>query len=328
MMRVSAGNARGRRVRRLPRILTIVGLAIVAVVAISTVSNVVLTAFERGDLPRYGEKVSIETGEINVSVTGSTRDGARTVVLLSGYGTASPVLDFTPLVDELDDDYKVVVVERFGYGYSDNLDVPPRTVENVSTELHEVLAELDVTDSYVLLAHSIAGIYALDYVNRYPGEVSTLVTLDGTVPEDFAVSPHIGGGWERALAVTGWVRWMTALNPAITAPTAPTGVYSEHDIERIRLLTIWNYANPAMIDENNRSAENFAAVQSLSYPPDLPVLAFLSQQLTDANSEWLPAHEQQLESVDRSELRVLDGGHYLHWTHSMQIADSLDRFLG
>lgn len=109
---------------------------------------------------------------------------------------------------------------------------------------------------------------------------------------------------------------MTALDPAITAPSAPAGVYSGEGIEQFRLMTIRNYANPAVTDENNRSAENFAAVAGLGYPDGLPVLAFISQQLTGANTEWLPAHTQQLESLNRSELVVLGGGYYLHWTHS------------
>ncbi|WP_157356938.1 hypothetical protein [Arthrobacter sp. U41] len=97
-----------------------------------------------------------------------------------------------------------------------------RTVENISTELHDTLAGLNVQGSYVLVAHWLAGIYSLDNLDRYPGEVSALVTIDATVPEDFAVAPR-KSPWERALSVSGWVRWMTALNPAITAPDAPSG---------------------------------------------------------------------------------------------------------
>lgn len=95
-----------------------------------------------------------------------------------------------------------------------------------------------------------------------------LVTIDATVPEDFAVAPR-KSPWERSLSVSGWVRWMTAVNPAITAPDAPLGVS----------------------------------------PEDLPVLAFLSQQLINANPAWHPAHKRQLEPLDRSRLVVLPGGH-------------------
>lgn len=307
---------------KLLRIAGVIGLSAAALVAVSTGTNLIMGAVERANLDPYGETVNIDGGEMNVSVTG---EGEQTVVLLGGYGTASPVLDFAPLIAELDDTYTVVVIERFGYGYSD-LDVTERTVDNVSTELHEALANLNIKN-YVLMAHSLAGIHSLDYVNRFPGEVSALVTIDGTVPEDFAVAPYVGSG-QRLLSVTGWVRWMTALNPALTAPAAPEGVYSEREIEQIRLMTIWNYANPAMVDENNRSAENFDAVEGMGYPAELPVLSFLSQQLIDANSQWRPAHEEQLKPLSRSELVVLDGGHYLHWTHSEEMAESIKRFIG
>lgn len=303
------------------RIAGVVGLTVAALVVLSTISNLVLGALERASAESYGERVAIDAGQVNVSVTGN---GEQNLVLLSGYGTASPVLDFGPLIAELDDTYTVIVIERFGYGYAD-LDVTGRTVKNVSTELHETLAKLDVKD-YVLVAHSLAAIYSLDYVNRFPGEASALITIDGTVPEDFAVAAKVGA-MDRLLSVIGWVRWMTALDPALTAPAAPSGVYSDRARERIRLMTIQNYANPATIDENNRSAENLGAVAGLSYPSGLPVLAFVSKQLIDANSRWLPAHQQQLEPLDRSELVVLDGGHYLHWTRSKEMAEEIEQFL-
>lgn len=309
--------------RTLLKVLAIVGMSAVVLAATSTITNLALGAYEQATAQPYGERVSIDGGEVNVSVTGT---GEQTVVLLNGYGTASPALDFTPLIKELKDEYTVVVIERFGYGYSDK-DATDRTVENISTELHETLKALGVNGSYILIGHSMAGIYSLDYVNRFPGEVSALVTIDGTVPEAFAVPPKMGLG-QRFLSTIGWVRWMSALNPQITAPAAPAKTYSQQEIEQIHLMTIWNYANPAVIDENNRSAENFAAVARLGYPRELPVLAFVSRQLIDANTQWRPAHEQQLEALERSELVVLEGGHHLHWTHSKELAESLDAFLG
>lgn len=307
--------------KRLLQVLAIIGVAVLAVVAVSAASNLILGAVERSSIQPYGETVSLERGDVNVSVVG---DGEQTLVLLSGYGTAAPTLDFAPLIEELRPHYTVVVVERFGYGYSD-LGVTDRTVENVSNELHDVLADLRVHEP-VLIAHSLSGIYALDYVNRFPGEVSALVTIDSSVPEDFAV-PADRSSWESALTTTGLVRWAITFDPAIATPAAPAGVYSDGEIEQIRLMNIWNHANPALIDENNRTAENFRAVRDLSYPTDLPVLAFLSQQLVDANEQWLPAHDLQLKRSGRSELMVLNGGHYLHWTHSLEMAAAIRSFL-
>ncbi|MEK5325979.1 alpha/beta fold hydrolase [Aeribacillus sp. FSL M8-0254] len=61
-------------------------------------------------------------------------DGENTIVLLSGLGTAAPVLDFEPLVNELAKNHKVVVVESFRYGWS-NVTNKERTVENIVEEI-------------------------------------------------------------------------------------------------------------------------------------------------------------------------------------------------
>ena len=103
-----------------------------------------------------------------------------TMVLLSGLGTAAPALDFAPLIRQLGA-YNVIVVEGFGYGYSD-MSARPRTVQNITAELHDALAKLGAPKPYILVGHSIAGFYTLAYAHRYPQEVSAVVGIDPTVP--------------------------------------------------------------------------------------------------------------------------------------------------
>lgn len=81
----------------------------------------------------YGQEVKVENKSLRVQVTG---EGEETMVLLPGYLTGSPVLDFQPLVSELSKEYKVVVVEPFGYGLSDDTN-KLRSVENLTSELHQ-----------------------------------------------------------------------------------------------------------------------------------------------------------------------------------------------
>ena len=78
--------------------------------------------------------MEIAGGAVNVYRNGHA---GQPIVLLSGLGTAAPALDFAPLIRELGD-YDVIVVEGFGYGYSD-LSASERTNKNISTELHEAL---------------------------------------------------------------------------------------------------------------------------------------------------------------------------------------------
>ena len=46
------------------------------------------------------------------------------LVFMSGSGTVAPVYDFKILYDKLVSDYRVVVIEKFGYGYSDLYEAP------------------------------------------------------------------------------------------------------------------------------------------------------------------------------------------------------------
>ncbi len=315
-----SGSARapGRaRPKRFLRRLTLIAVGVAAAILASTVANAALEQSERAHLT-YGERVTVQGGALNVYRHGTT---GPTVVMLSGYSTASPVADFGPLIRELDG-YQVIVVEGFGYGLSD-LEAPPRTVENITAELHTALVQVGVDEPYVLLGHSIAGLYTLYYANQYREEVAAVIGIDASVPGQMNGLAGAVGPLDRALAWTGLLRIATAIMPAIAEPEGHAFTPAER--EQYRVMTNWTYANAAVTDEANQGARNFAAVEDLTYPKDLPVLSFIKQK--DNQPRWRELHQLQLDAVDRGQLVELDGGHYLHWTHSPQIADAIDQFL-
>lgn len=63
--------------------------------------------------------VSVDGHDMSVYEEGS---GARTLVFLAGSGISSPILEYKALYRALADACRVVVIERFGYGYSDVID--------------------------------------------------------------------------------------------------------------------------------------------------------------------------------------------------------------
>ena len=319
--------SRQKRRRRRLRATGVAALTILGLVLASTSANLIMESVERSNTVPYGEKIQIDQGTINVARTGKT---GPTLVLLSGLGTPAPVLDFAPLVRELTG-YQVVVVEGFGYGFSD-MSARPRTIENMSEELHEVLAKLALDVPYVLVGHSIAGFTTLHYANKYPEEVSGVIGIDPTVPAARtstaeapapADMPVSGNFWERIPSTTGLVRWAGALGLADPASDS----YTTAERDEMRKLLSWNFGNAALTDETNRIGENARKLQDLSYPDSLPVLEFLSQETMNQQPEWLPAHERQLLNVKRHELVILNGPHYLHWTQSKAMAEKINDFL-
>ena len=77
-----------------------------------------------------GQLIDINGNNISIYVEGS---GSKTLVFLSGSGTCSPILDFKSLYSLLSDEYRIVVVEKFGYGYSDVVD-EDRNIQTVLSE--------------------------------------------------------------------------------------------------------------------------------------------------------------------------------------------------
>jgi len=312
-----------RPFRRALSVMGIVALAIAGLLLASTAANLFLEQRERANTQPYGERVEIEGGSMNVYRTGK---GGQPIVLLSGLATPAPALDFAPLIRELDP-FDVTVVEGFGYGYSD-MTATDRTVENISTELHEVLSKLDIPAPYVLLGHSIAGFYTLDYANRYPDEVAAVVGIDTTVPSSKARREPVPSGGidiERLLATVGVVRAVAMVAPGFVEPDGDAFTRTERD--QMRMMQSWNFGNAAVADETRRIGNNAAALKGMTYPDDLPVLTFLAGDKVASAPEWLTLHEEQLRNVTRHEVVVLDGGHYLHWTQSHAMAEKLTDFL-
>ena len=167
--------------------------------------NLILSRQEKSRFVPYGQRVSVDCGSMNVWRNGHA---GPTMVLLSGLGTAAPALDFAPLIRQLGA-YNVVVVEGFGYGYSD-MSARPRTVQNITAEVHDTLAKLGAPKPYILVGHSIAGFYTLAYAHRYPQEVSAVVGIDPTMPAAKAGPAGTSGlpfhAVGTVLAATGLVR--------------------------------------------------------------------------------------------------------------------------
>lgn len=299
-------------------------LVILGLILVSTVVNLVLESTEKSGMAAYGERIAVGSGSLNVYRNG--QEGGQPIVLLSGLGTPAPGLDFAPLARELSG-FDVMVIEGFGYGYSE-MEAPPRTNGNISAELHEVLAKLQVKQPYVLAGHSIAGFYMLDYANRYPTEVAAVVGIDASIPKpgDQPVpDPEPGINWERALAVTGIVRAVSAVAPGLVDPASDA--YTADELHRMRLMTNWNYGNPAVADETARIANNAAALRGVTYPDGLPVLAFVADEGLDSTATKTSAVQDLLRNVRRHEVVTLEGNHYLHWSQSKRMAEDIQAFL-
>jgi pimeloyl-ACP methyl ester carboxylesterase len=309
--------------RRRLRAVGVAVLIVAGLVLLSTAANLIFERAEKSSIRPYGERIAVSGGGINVLRNGHS---GQPIVLISGLGTPAPGLDFAPLIRELGD-FDVIVVEGFGYGYSD-MHASERSNKNISTELHEVLTKLHVRQPYVLAGHSIAGFYTLDYANRYPTEVAAVIGIDATIPKpanEPVEEPQPGVNWTRSLSVTGLVRTVTAIAPGLALPDGDA--YTSDELERIRLMASWNFGNDAVADETSRIANNAAALRGVRYPDAVPVLAFVADDKSESTKTKAAAAGDLLKNVTRHQVVTREGGHYLHWTQSKHMAETIRTFL-
>jgi pimeloyl-ACP methyl ester carboxylesterase len=298
-----------RFARRAVLAVAAVGIILSLGLATTTVVHAVATSVESDRISPYGTPVAVDGKRMNVMVAGEGPD----IVLLPGFGTASPALDFAPLVAELAADHRVTVVEPFGYGLSDGTEAE-RTTANIVTEIHDAVSALGL-ERYTLMGHSIAGIYGIDYANRYPDEVTAFVGIDSSVPGQPGMDAEFPTGLLAAAKDLGLMR----LVAAVSGDDYGSPAYSEHDMEQLAMLSNRNSLSPTYLDEMAHIRTNFADAEGTGFPEGLPLLLFVVAN-NSSNPGWLQLHEEQAGAVSDGTVVPIDGEHYLHHAHAEEIA--------
>jgi pimeloyl-ACP methyl ester carboxylesterase len=302
-------------------------LSIGAAVVIWVIFSNVMTGYEQKRYPPIGELVEVDGKNMHVYTKG---EGDHTIVLLSGLGTATPALDFEPLTDELAQDNRVVVVELFGYGWSDRTN-KERTVENIVEEIRSALKQADIEGPYILMPHSISGIYSMYFAHTYPEEVKAVIGIDTTLPQALEYFGETAPTMPKYLSYvgqTGIARLALYLNPEGFLPIADEGTYSEENLKMTKALSTWNGYNKNIVSEVNEIKKNSNKLAGINFPANLPVLFFTTKEdkVTEDGKNNVTFYETQLTTSPASKIVILQGHHYLHWTNSKEISKEVNRF--
>lgn len=111
--------------------------------------------------------------------------------------------DFEPLYKLLSDEYRIVVVEKAGYGYS-KVSNSPRDIDTMLEETRQALALAGETGPFVLFPHSMSGLEALYWAQLYPNEVKAIVGLDMATPLYYE-NVNISKFTHTALSIATWM---------------------------------------------------------------------------------------------------------------------------
>jgi pimeloyl-ACP methyl ester carboxylesterase len=134
-------------------------------------------------LPEFEGKVDVGGYEMYLHCMGT---GTPTVILEAGYDDVAET--WSLVQPEVARFTRVCAYDRAGLGQSDPGPEPRSSLQMVK-ELHTLLNKAGIEGPYVLVGHSMGGIYARLFADRYPKDVVGLVLVD---------SAHIDQFWRDA----------------------------------------------------------------------------------------------------------------------------------
>lgn len=271
-------------------------------------------------LTPMGQTVLVNGHKINVYVEG---DGPETIVFLSGAGIASPLLDFKNLIDSLSKNYKIVVVERAGYGYSEDSN-QSRDVMEVLSETRQALLQANVTGPFIILSHSMASLESLAWQEKYPDEVKGLIGLDWALPASYEDLK----GNQALLTVAYWTSKIGLLRYFPESFYIKNPTLTESERQQYKFLAYKQLMSQAMLHESLLAKENAKKVGN-SINPKIPTLLLVSNGDGTSFSQSELQHYAETFASGQSNVQVIymDAPHELYHYQSHEIVSQTEDFL-
>jgi pimeloyl-ACP methyl ester carboxylesterase len=264
--------------------------------------------------------VDVGGHRLHVRVLGTAKPGVPTVVFESGLG--SPIDSWFSVPSAIAATTRAVAYERAGIGASEP-GPEPRSIKQLVTELHALLAKVDVPPPYVLVGHSYGGPIIHAFAATYPKEVAGLVHVD---PTDFTqTEADILALWEKAGSKDGR-EGLRQMQEKLLA-SAPAGVKAEvREIDRMERA-------------------GYVDFRAAGDPPDVPLMVLLAgkrQALPptaifpgDRDRFFQANQEQRLDHFSKLAQRASRGtlvytsksSHFIHATEPELVVWSIERVL-
>ena len=275
---------------------------------------------EEASLSPMGQQVLVNGHQINIYVEG---DGPETIVVLSGAGIASPILDFKNVSESLSKRYKVVIVERAGYGYSDDSN-HSRDVMEVLSETRQALSQANITGPFIILSHSMASLESLAWQEKFPDEVKALIGLDWALPSSYENLKQN----QTLLTVAYWSSNIGLLRYFPESFYIKNQTLTENERKQYKLLAYKQLMSQAMLHESQTVKENAKKVPS-NINPKIPALLMVSngEGTSFSQSEWQRYAERFASDQSNVQVVYMDAPHDLYHYQSDAIVSRIKEFL-
>jgi pimeloyl-ACP methyl ester carboxylesterase len=272
---------------------------------------------ERKNIIPNGNMINVNGRKIHVYIRGKHQ---TKLVFLAGSASVAPIYDFKSVYNKLSDQYKIIVIEKTGYGYSDVANVV-RDVASIVEEERSALCGAGEKGPYILVPHSMGGLETIYWAQNYPDEVQGIIGLDMAVPEVYE-KMNIGASLRmmRFLQVVCFlgIQRIPGVYPLNTEEL-------DKNEKKQQELLLYSYSmNENFRSESEKVRENAETVKN-GGNIHVPLLMFISNGL-EIGDFWIPC-EQKFANENHGETIQFKCGHYIHHYESEKIAEEIKKFV-
>jgi len=326
-------------------------MVLITLIVVSTIINQILFRVEKNKYSIYGKFVEVDNKEMYISVLG---EGENTIVILPGSGCVGSTILYRPLAKELAKNNKVIIVEYFGYGFSDDTN-KDRTTENIVEETRQALKAVCSDEEYILMPHSISGIYSLYWSMQYPEEVKAIIGLDMTVAQledenniDWEIFKEKAGVtkddyYNRTYPLilnplvkeTGIMRWINNIYNKSSYETLKSfNLYSKEELKVLK-KEYNRYPAMAILKEyyKDMTNKNIKQLQNTNLPENLPVLHFRATKPIEIINEYMGMDtisiiSETITNEEVQKIEIIEGSHETFYLEGInEIVDKTNQFL-
>jgi pimeloyl-ACP methyl ester carboxylesterase len=291
-------------------VLGLLALVLLAAVAGFLYQNITEARDRRFNL-MPGRRFDVGGFKMHIYCTG---EGSPTVVLDSGLGDS--YASWRKVQPQIAKFTHVCSYDRAGLGYSDSSS-RPRTSRFIAEELHALLGAAGVAPPYVLVGHSTGGYNVRLYASLYRSEVSGMVLVDASHPDQETRFPPELRNMEKS-----WQREAELLEYSM--PLGIPRLFGFCDDDPMQRAAECNFHSAwegvAEMKVLAESAAETAATGSfgdlplavLSHDPDKPSAELPADLAKPANEAWEKMQEELAHLSTRGRRTIAKGsGHYI-----------------
>ena len=321
-------NNRKKSIKTFWKITRIILISIIVILVGLFIFHRIKHIFDMNYLAKNGYYNPISFGDYSMNVTKfGNENGKGEIVVLSGMGAGLSV-DLRPMVKELEADYQFIYIGRPGWDASDDTR-EDRGIEMIVEEYRKALNASGSEGPYILMAHSMGGVYASYWVSKYPDEIKAFINIDGTyvepITEEFTQS-----------ASSGNLLYKVAVNFGLGDILLPMLLSNDSGLSKDEwriycILQQLSISSDAVANEGMQINRNRDVTWNVLTKTEVPKIYISSRDGDLSDPECKEANEKELipylEKMGNYEIAYLPGSHFIYKTEPERCKEIIEGFL-